>query len=493
MKKLFLLSVVGALGALSASAQLSGASVVRVDAKHNLTEASKSSSVSGSEILSRDYINGTSTTTPLGKTTASGFRSYNFVNYLAKIDATILTDKPIGSSTTSRYGYTVMWNGFKAIGDFGTSFDTISLGSYGAIFDPTFPTFNDIGAYAGTDIAVTKTDAYKLDSVKIWGLYFRAPTKTAVVDTLRLAVVYGRENAVNNLQSKNYYMPSSDSRYGTNAVKGGNITQAYFPALRHDSVANRATGLSGRPPVQLYDILLTETASNNDTDVIDGLTWNKFTKAIGLNIPANNMVGISATFISGDASFVPYDTIDVMGATPKYNHFLPLIFEENLDGYPTFYGYNHYADSNEAHYNVGYLKPYPDGNTWETNYIPAYAYPNTFGLELPYIDYVISCTSCKTISGVSIKENQIITDSKAFPNPANTQLNVPVSVSETATVTVSITNLLGQVVATQNLGSMNAGQKETAVFNTTSLSAGVYLYTVEANGQRVSNRFSVSH
>jgi hypothetical protein len=53
--------------------------------------------------------------------------------------------------------------------------------------------------------------------------------------------------------------------------------------------------------------------------------------------------------------------------------------------------------------------------------------------------------------------------------------------------------MLGQVIATQNMGAMNAGQKTTATFNTSALAAGVYLYTVEADGQRVTNRFTVAH
>jgi hypothetical protein len=121
---------------------------------------------------------------------------------------------------------------------------------------------------------------------------------------------------------------------------------------------------------------------------------------------------------------------------------------------------------------------------------------NTVAFDYEYLaaQLVMSCSACGLVgTGGSIKENTLFGDVKAFPNPANTQLNVPVSVSESANVTVSISNMLGQVIATQNMGAMNIGQKETAVFNTTSLSAGVYLYTIEANGQRVSNRFSVSH
>ncbi|MCC6185701.1 MAG: T9SS type A sorting domain-containing protein [Chitinophagaceae bacterium] len=104
----------------------------------------------------------------------------------------------------------------------------------------------------------------------------------------------------------------------------------------------------------------------------------------------------------------------------------------------------------------------------------------------------VSCTSCGLVKHLSINETSLIAKVKAFPNPANTELSVPFTVNEKSTVTVSLTNMIGQVVATQSVNA-NAGQEATATFNTSNLAAGVYLYTVEANGQRVSNRVSVAH
>jgi len=93
--------------------------------------------------------------------------------------------------------------------------------------------------------------------------------------------------------------------------------------------------------------------------------------------------------------------------------------------------------------------------------------------------------SVNTINGVTIGD--------AFPNPANNTLNVPVSVTSGATVSVSISNMMGQVLQTQALGNIGAGQRKTAVFNTSGLAAGIYMYTVESNGQRVTNRVVVAH
>jgi hypothetical protein len=94
-------------------------------------------------------------------------------------------------------------------------------------------------------------------------------------------------------------------------------------------------------------------------------------------------------------------------------------------------------------------------------------------------------TSVGSIAGVTI--------GNAFPNPANSTLNVPVSVTTGASINVSLSNMIGQVLETQSLGKIAAGQSKTAVFNTSNLAAGVYLYTVESNGERVTSRVVVAH
>jgi len=93
--------------------------------------------------------------------------------------------------------------------------------------------------------------------------------------------------------------------------------------------------------------------------------------------------------------------------------------------------------------------------------------------------------SVATINGVTIGD--------AFPNPANSSLSIPVSVTSGASINVSLSNMLGQMLQTQSLGNITAGQSKTAVFNTSALANGIYLYTVEANGQRVTNRVVVAH
>lgn len=94
---------------------------------------------------------------------------------------------------------------------------------------------------------------------------------------------------------------------------------------------------------------------------------------------------------------------------------------------------------------------------------------------------------------VGVKEIAGVTVGKAFPNPANNTFNVPVSVTSSKNVTVTISNMLGQTLKTQALGNLGAGQSQTAVFNTSDLASGIYVYSVEANGERLTGRVVISH
>lgn len=112
-----------------------------------------------------------------------------------------------------------------------------------------------------------------------------------------------------------------------------------------------------------------------------------------------------------------------------------------------------------------------------------------FGLpSVPLVQMVFGNASTVGISNI----NNTMVLGNAYPNPANTEVSIPVQLQVTGNVTVNITNAVGQTVAIQNLGKVAAGQKATATFNTQALANGVYFYTVEANGQRLTQRFAVS-
>ena len=81
---------------------------------------------------------------------------------------------------------------------------------------------------------------------------------------------------------------------------------------------------------------------------------------------------------------------------------------------------------------------------------------------------------------------------KAYPNPANNTFAVPFTINEDGNVTATLTNVTGQVIATQYIAN-SAGKASRATFSTTSLPNGVYLYSIEFNGQRSNGRIVVAH
>jgi len=271
-----------------------------------------------------------------------------------------------------------------------------------------------------------------------------------------------------------YYFPGMTSSFGCDTVR--------YLGIMHDTVKNTARGTT----LVKKDIYLT-TAKLTDTIPGGG---HAFKIPVGLNVPAGNVVGIAVTFITGD-TYTPYVDTIFYGSARSSNPFgrgmvRPSFFEQTVGGFPKYY-------CSPTYYNTGFVKFLPESASWSGDYVPSYAYTAPFTLEIPNIDVKVSCATCNTIQELAITDAAILDKVGAYPNPSNTELNVPFTLLEKANVTVSLSNLVGQVIATKNMGSLHAGQKATATFNTGNLAAGIYLYTVEADGQRVTNRFTVAH
>lgn len=478
MKKLFLLSAVCALGTTAVSAQfLVDKSSTNLMKQGNVNQNVQKFNMSPSAPISTPGTD----TDPVGKATVGGSRWYSYAEYISKI-----TVEDISDSTSVPY----LWNKGDALAIYstaagGTIADSIDLGSYGMTFDPAFksmPTsslftgFNEPLVYDKNDIVVTRAKAYTIDSVNIFAVYGRNNLKTASTDTIRLAVVYGNGASGGDLPAYPFTGSSYKANYGYDTVNS--------LLMRYDQ---RAGIISGGTRV-VKDIYLKNT---DTTSMIKAFGF-----PVGLNVPAGNVVGISVTFISGEI-YTPYkDTVfigqDRPGNPYNFGMIRPRFFAEpvtsgtlSAPSFPNYY---------PKYYNVGFIKPFPVTGGWDDYYLASYAFTGPFKLEIPDIDVKVSCPTCSTIGelGMGIGEQTVFSEVSAFPNPAALELNVPFALKEKANVTVSISNLLGQVIATQNMGNVNVGQKVMATFNTGALPAGIYLYTLEANGQRLANRFSVA-
>jgi hypothetical protein len=94
---------------------------------------------------------------------------------------------------------------------------------------------------------------------------------------------------------------------------------------------------------------------------------------------------------------------------------------------------------------------------------------------------------------VAVPETERVLLGAAFPNPANTSINIPVALQQSGTAHVTLSNTVGQVVAQLDLGRMNAGVMQLASIPTGKLPEGVYYYTVTADNGRARGRVVVKH
>ena len=84
--------------------------------------------------------------------------------------------------------------------------------------------------------------------------------------------------------------------------------------------------------------------------------------------------------------------------------------------------------------------------------------------------------------GFSLEQN--------YPNPFNPTTNINYSLQNAGHVTLKVYDMTGREIATLVNGRMNAGA-HTVTFNASNLSSGVYIYALEANGVRLTNRMTL--
>lgn len=77
----------------------------------------------------------------------------------------------------------------------------------------------------------------------------------------------------------------------------------------------------------------------------------------------------------------------------------------------------------------------------------------------------------------------------AYPNPFSNTTNIVVNLSEGKAINVNVFDALGKVVFTKKTNG-NVGEN-TIVFDGTSLTAGVYYYTVTAGYEKVTKKMVI--
>jgi hypothetical protein len=83
-----------------------------------------------------------------------------------------------------------------------------------------------------------------------------------------------------------------------------------------------------------------------------------------------------------------------------------------------------------------------------------------------------------------------VSELNIFPNPANDQVNIQCVFGNPAATTITLTNMLGQVVLERKFEAGERTINENISLN--SISSGVYFVTIAANGEKQTRKFTVS-
>lgn len=360
--------------------------------------------------------------------------------------------------------YNVTWTDSTMIYPYGSStaptYDGVWIKSLQQVIDPSDPFFN-VSAYNGLAY-IPKSASYTIDSVEILGVYERNPAKTSVVDTLIVGIAKGN-GGTSDLDV--WYFSSTT------------IISTYGDTVRFASVdLDVNTFLPKGTAVWTKKIPLT-AANANDT-LSNG--FNIWRLAPNVSVPSGNLAAMTVTFKSGD-TWVPFqDTVRMAGATtPIYNNFRFVSFEESAGAFGTY---------RKGYYNASSIMQ-QDTTGWGGTYTPSYAYSSaTYSYEHHWWFWKLNCPSC---FGVGLNDVQLVGEVSAYPNPATEQLVVGFNLTAAAkNVTVEISNALGQVVKSVDMGAANDGAYKTTI-NVSDLADGMYIYTVNADGQKTSNKVLV--
>jgi len=378
------------------------------------------------------------------------------------------------NDTTAEFGY---------MGSSGAAWYNDNWTSVGLGFAPWQNWWNT--PYFSGEMAVRRSDSYVIDSVRAIGIYGRNTAtvpKQNVVDSIRFDLVWG--NGTQTSGDLPFYYFTGMTNYCVDTLN--------FLALFHDSLNNHATNQpsSTSNSSKYYAFPL----HNTDMDTVN------FHKAFPLSpafaVGPSVVVAASVSFKSGDPTYpasgaVPRDTVQRADGTYKYNSFQSLVVY-NGDVTSGTVSYANYDPANDLV--SGYFKReggYDGG--WGGQYIPNWAWSTSTGasgLQYPDIWFHVHCTTCPIVNTSLEVATPTVNSLKAYPNPADNQLNIEYSLMKSSNVIVTLTNMVGQVVSEQHLGNVTSG---TATINTTDIAAGMYIMTLSSDGHRTTNHIAIAH
>ncbi len=332
--------------------------------------------------------------------------------------------------------------------DYGGTPDKPWVNGISIVIDPKSEWFESDG-----EQLIDNSTPYTVDSVEVWMSYSRN-TGASIVDTLRFEYT---TTADADGMGAYYFQNMSD--YNTDTL--------FFKAFKRTGII-----LDGTTKVTV-DVLL------NEADTVPNAAggWNVFGIAPNAQVPAGEMLGVTVKYIPGYA----YSDTTLITTTRNYMVFASM--EEMGD--------NTYPNYTKRDWNTSQIIPSwatVAGNSWETIYVPEWAFVQGYSFENHLITYKI--TADAGFTGVENTVNNGLSVEQNRPNPFTGMTTVNYSLDKAATVNVDIYNVAGAKVMTINKGTQVAGSHKVEI-NASDLQAGVYYYTLTADGYTVTKKMIV--
>jgi hypothetical protein len=393
-------------------------------------------------------------------------RWYKYTDFLSANYTTAVSGTYLWNDTTSVDVYT---------GPSGNEYLFNTIVSVGLVCDPFVAGWNDPLAYPG-EMELTTASAYTIDTVYIHGTYYRNNAKLLPVDTLNLALIYGDGSLPTDLHAV-----ARDTIGGNEWIYTEyGVDTLHYIRMPYDSVDNRADTFQGGVTPVLRQLLLTssDTALNYEAYI-----------PMSISVPAGgNMPALSLTFKSGDASFTFGDTV-FTGSTAvslyKYGMFRPACVYQTSSGTTATFPANTASDQNQGEFRYsGHGAPH---HIYTPQWFWISGVSNAAQLQYPDFAFHINCATCD-LATTNMEKNNVV--AKAIPNPASNLVVINFSLSAAADVSVTLTNVMGQVFAVENIANVDNGKVS---FNTSSMPTGVYFYTISANAERKTGRVVIAH
>lgn len=326
-----------------------------------------------------------------------------------------------------------------------------SLGSaylFGAyqIMNPTRTTLNSEVFYPGSiDMGINQSNNLTVDSIALYGFYNR--NDMTITDSLILNVTNSSYNDIGLFSWDSSSNPWVFTNYNTDTLRFGD--------LGYDTLSNEAiTSSNIRLAIPMDNAAFADTSATG---------WHRIVFPVGMSMTNTDLIATAFSFKYMN-SWIANDTLNT-----NLNSWLPRFFEESAGGYPTYI-------KNETWDITGIATKGSKYGNWLGLYIPSYAYTAPFRLEHADIDYIITCADCEILSIVDRKVNL----GTVYPNPASTVINIPMELIEAGNVQVSVVNLIGQEVLTQDFGKMNGHQ--VLELGTERLQNGLYMVNIMVDG-----------